>query len=41
MLDGEVGLHARQKAEIDRVYRDYTHLYDDPFVDLHAEDWFA
>ena len=41
MLDGDVGLCARQKTEIDRVYSAYTHLYDDPFVDLHAEDWFA
>lgn len=41
MLDPKERLTARQTAEIDRIYRDYTHLYDDPFVDLHAEDWFA
>jgi hypothetical protein len=41
MLDPDARLTARQTAEIDRIYRDYTHLYDDPFVDLHAEDWFA
>lgn len=40
-LDSEERLTAKQSAEIDRIYRDYTHLYDDPFVDLHAEDWFA
>ncbi len=41
MLDPEERLTVNQMAEIDRIYRDYTHLYDDPFVDLHAEDWFA
>jgi hypothetical protein len=41
MLDPEERLTAHQTAEIDRIYRDYTHLYDDPFVDLHAEDWFT
>lgn len=41
MLDADERLTARQTAEIDRIYRDYKHLYDDPFVDLHAEDWFA
>jgi hypothetical protein len=41
MLDPKERLTAKQTAEIDRIYRDYTHLYDDPFVDLHAEDWFA
>lgn len=41
MLDAEESLTRLQMDEIDRVYRDYTHLYDDPFVDLHAEDWFA
>jgi hypothetical protein len=40
-LDPEERLTARQSEEIDRIYRDYTHLYDDPFVDLHAEDWFS
>jgi hypothetical protein len=41
MLDPDARLTAKQTAEIDRIYRDYPHLYDDPFVDLHAEDWFA
>lgn len=41
MLDPDVRLTTKQTAEIDRIYRDYTHLYDDPFVELHAEDWFA
>lgn len=41
MLDVDERLTARQTAEIDRIYRDYTHLHDDPFIDLHAEDWFA
>lgn len=40
MLDPEERLTATQTAEIDRVYRDYTHLYDDPFVELHGQDWF-
>jgi hypothetical protein len=41
MLDPDERLSARQTTEIDRIYRDYTHLHDDPFVELHAEDWFA
>lgn len=41
MLDPDVRLTTKQTVEIDRVYRDYKHLYDDPFVELHAEDWFA
>lgn len=41
MLDPDERLTAKQTAEIDRIYRDYTHLYDDPFVELHTEDWFA
>jgi len=41
MLDADERLSVRQTAEIDRIYRDYTHLYDDAFVELHAEDWFA
>ncbi len=40
-LDPEEGLTSEQAREIDRVYRDYPHLHDDPFIDLHQEAWFA
>ena len=40
-LDPEEGLTSEQAREIDRVYRDYPHLHDDPFIDLHQEEWFA
>jgi hypothetical protein len=40
-LDPAEALTGEQISEIDRVYRDYPHLHDDPFVDLHQEDWFS
>lgn len=40
-LDPAEALTPEQVGEIDRLYRDYPHLHDDPFVDLHQEAWFC
>lgn len=38
-LNTEETLSAGQMAEIDRVYRDYSHLNDDRFVHDHLDEW--
>ena len=38
-LDEHESLSPGQMAEIDRVYRAYPHLNDDPFVEAHRDEW--
>jgi dihydrodipicolinate synthase/N-acetylneuraminate lyase len=40
-LDENEALSAGQLSEIDRVYRAYPHLNDDPFVAIHLDEWLA
>ncbi|NUM52017.1 MAG: dihydrodipicolinate synthase family protein [Candidatus Hydrogenedentes bacterium] len=40
-LDPNETLSPGQKAEIDRVYRDYPHLNDDAFVAKHLDEWLS
>jgi dihydrodipicolinate synthase/N-acetylneuraminate lyase len=38
-LDRQERLSPGQRAEIERVYRDYPHLNDDSFVEAHRDEW--
>ena len=41
LLDPSEGLSRGQSDEIDRVYRAYPHLNDDPFVHEHIDEWLS
>ena len=40
-LDPDEGLSPGQAEEIDRVYRAYPELHDDPFVEANRDDWLS